>query len=215
MIIDTHIHESKYSSDSKMTLEEVIEQAKKIGLDGICITDHDNDFIREEAKEVAKKMNFTVIVGAEILTHEGDVLVFGMDKLPDKKIHAWELTDMVHEKGGIAISAHPFRNNNRGLGENIRRTKYLNAIETFNGSTLPHHNLQGFTLAVELGIPSVGASDAHIIDKIGTYATRFLTDIKDEKDFIQAIKDGNFHPVMKTEEGFKDIDLYMGYNKKL
>jgi histidinol phosphatase-like PHP family hydrolase len=76
MLIDMHLHENKYSSDSKINLQQIIDKAKELGLDGICITDHDNNFIRDEIDEYSKKNNILIISGAEVLTQEGDILTF-------------------------------------------------------------------------------------------------------------------------------------------
>ena len=38
MIIDMHMHEMRYSGDSFLRLENMVEIAKRRGLDGICIT---------------------------------------------------------------------------------------------------------------------------------------------------------------------------------
>ncbi|NMA51466.1 MAG: PHP domain-containing protein, partial [Peptococcaceae bacterium] len=79
MIIDTHIHERKYSLDSLVSLEEIVDQARLIGLDGICITDHESNEIKEEARLLSQKTGFLIITGAEVLTWEGDVTVFGLE----------------------------------------------------------------------------------------------------------------------------------------
>lgn len=42
MLIDMHMHEMRYSGDSFLKLEIMVELAKARGLDAICITDHDN-----------------------------------------------------------------------------------------------------------------------------------------------------------------------------
>jgi hypothetical protein len=47
MIIDTHVHEGKYSSDSFIDFKEAIELAKLMGLDGLCITNNDNNYLRK------------------------------------------------------------------------------------------------------------------------------------------------------------------------
>ena len=39
---------------------------KTFGLDGICITDHGNNFIQDEIEEYSKKNNFLIIAGDEI-----------------------------------------------------------------------------------------------------------------------------------------------------
>ncbi len=211
MIIDTHLHESKYSSDSFLSLTEAIETAKSLGLDGICVTNHDNNYLKNDIGSSKKIDDILVIVGSEILTFEGDILVFGLDNIPQDMIHAEELLKIVEKNNGIAICAHPFRNNNRGLGEHIRVVKNnLHGIEAFNGSTLPHHNLYAYALATELGIPCLGAGDAHVSKQVGKYATHFNHSIRDEKDFVQAIKTKDFYPVIRKNEAYKKIDIYHG-----
>lgn len=209
MIIDTHLHESKYSFDSFLSLAEAIENAKSLGLEGICVTNHDNNYLKEEIGSSKKIDDILVIVGAEILTFEGDILVFGLDDIPKDMVHAEELLEIVKRNNGVAICAHPFRNNNRGLGEYIRVVKdNLHGIEAFNGSTLPHHNLYAYALATELGIPCLGAGDAHVSKQVGKYATCFNNSIRDEKDFIEAIKIKDFYPVISKNGIYEKIDIY-------
>ncbi|WP_142412844.1 PHP domain-containing protein [Hathewaya massiliensis] len=209
MLIDTHLHESKYSPDSFISLDEAIATAKEIGLQGICITDHESNELRREIAPSFKKDGILVIVGAEFLTFEGDILVFGLENLPDKKIHAKELLEEVQKVGGVAISAHPYRNNNRGLGDNIRNVhNLLSGVEVFNGSTSPHANLYAYALATELNLGCFGAGDAHVTEKIGSYATLFNGNIRDEKDFIEAVKTGNFCPVKRKNNTFEKINIF-------
>lgn len=207
MIIDTHIHENKYSFDSFIDFEKSIAKAKEMNLDGICITNHDNNTLRKEIGDFSIIDGITVIVGTEILTHEGDILVFGLDELPEGMIYAEELLDLVRKNNGAAIAAHPYRNNNRGLENNLYRVGHLlDGIEAFNGSTYSHHNLFAYAVATELGIPAFGASDAHEIDRIGKYATKFHSQIKSYRDFIEAIKSKNLHPVMNINGQYVDFD---------
>ncbi len=208
MIIDTHMHEKTYSSDSFMSLAEIVERAKKIGLDGVCITDHESNSIRDQALAYSKETGFLILVGAEILTHEGDITVFGLDDLPTEKLHAQQLIDITLKAGGVAMSAHPFRQNNRGMGHDIRKVQGLSGIEAFNGSTPMHHNLHAYSLAAELNIPTFGASDAHVVEKIGKYATVFPGSIRDTQDFIEAVKQGGTCPAIYTDAGFQRLNPY-------
>ncbi len=209
MIIDTHVHENKYSFDSFIDFKESIELAKLIGLDGMCITNHDNNNLRNDIGDSANINGVLVIVGAEVLTHEGDILVFGVKDIPQHKMSAEELLTIVKKHNGAAIAAHPFRNNNRGIGDSMRKVSHLlSGVESFNGSTLSYHNLQSYALSTELNLPSLGASDAHIMEKLGTYATKFNSSIRDHKDFIEALKTGDFHPVMKKDNTFISIDYF-------
>lgn len=207
MIIDTHIHENKYSFDSFIDLKEGIDTAKLMGLDGICITNHDNNNLRNELGDYIKINGVLVIVGAEILTHQGDILVFGLKDIPKEMMNAGDLLRLVKKHKGVAIAAHPFRNNNRGLENHLHEVAdLLDGVESFNGSTYSYHNLYAYATATELGLPSLGASDAHVMDKIGRYSTKFYDTIRDDKDFIEAIKSKNFHPVMRKDGQFVNLD---------
>lgn len=209
MIIDTHIHESKYSFDSIIDFQKLTKLSKKLGLDGICITNHENNHLRNDIGDSAKINDVLIIVGAEVLTHEGDILVFGVKDIPEYKMSAEELLNIVKKNNGAAIAAHPFRNNNRGIGNNMKRlSPLLTGVESFNGSTLAHHNLQSYALSSELNLPSLGASDAHKLEKVGTYATKFYDNVRDHKDFVEALKTANFHPVIKKDNAFSFIDHY-------
>ncbi|WP_236860080.1 PHP-associated domain-containing protein [Candidatus Formimonas warabiya] len=203
MIIDTHLHESKYSLDSSVSLEEIVSRAREMGLDGVCITDHESNEITDEAKRLSKETGFLILVGAEILTYEGDMTVFGLAGLPQEKMHACELIELVSQNKGVAISSHPYRQNNRGMGDHIRDLRNLWAVEAFNGSTEFSHNMRAYHLSRELNLPCLGGSDAHLRHKVGRFATVFPDGIRDERDFIEAVVAKEVFPV--TFEGGRFI----------
>ncbi len=171
MFVDFHIHESTYSSDSEMTLKEIVDEAKQIGLDGICITDHDSMGLKDFAIKYSKEISFPIFVGVEYLTLQGDIVAFGIDKLPEPNLNAQEFIDYVNKCGGVCIAAHPFRNNNRGLGENLLTVNGLTGIEVLNGSTSKEANKKALEYCLELGLQPIGASDAHNVIQLGRYAT--------------------------------------------
>ncbi len=190
MLIDTHLHEKKFSADSFISLEEIVRKARELGLDGICITDHESSAIRTEAAALSQNTGFLIITGAEVLTLEGDMTVFGLHRLPEKMVHARELIRMTEAAGGVAICSHPYRQNNRGMGDFIRELPVVRGIEAFNASTPKHHNLRAFDLSLELNVAALGASDAHVIEQVGKFATCMPDWVKDEAGFIQAVKKG-------------------------
>ncbi|AKL94579.1 metal-dependent phosphoesterase PHP family [Clostridium aceticum] len=205
MFIDIHIHEKTYSNDSHIALDEIIDRAKEMGLDGICITDHDSNDLMDKAHNIAKKRDFLIIVGAEILTYEGDMLVFGLDHLPKEKLHADELLKLVEKSKGVAISAHPFRPSNRATGNYNRSLRGFRGIEAFNGTTKSQYNTLAYYLAQELNLPALGGSDAHHIHQIGQCATLFPDGIRDEKDLIQAIVSREVSPIIYRNNTFQSI----------
>jgi 3',5'-nucleoside bisphosphate phosphatase len=62
--MDTHMHSK--ASDGMWTPSEVVENAKKRGLDIIALTDHDTTYGVKEAMEKAKEIGMKVIPGIEI-----------------------------------------------------------------------------------------------------------------------------------------------------
>ena len=208
MLIDTHLHEKKFSGDSFISLEEIIGQAGKLGLDGICITDHESSAIRAEAEALSQKTGFLIIIGAEVQTLQGDMTVFGLPRLPEKMVHARELVLMTEAAGGVTICSHPFRQNNRSMGDSIRGLPLVWGIEAFNGSAPKHHNLQAFDLSMELNVAALGASDAHSIEQVGKFATWMPDWVQDESSFIQAVKNSLTMPAAYENGSY---EIFRGY----
>ena len=134
MFIDLHMHECTYSKDSHLKLEEIVELAKKRGLGAVCITDHDDMGLKEYAAEYSEKTGFPIFVGIEFFSLQGDIVAFGIEEYPKERVNAQEFIDLVKAQGGICFSAHPFRNNNRGLEENLKIVHGLDGVEVLNGS---------------------------------------------------------------------------------
>jgi len=199
MLIDLHLHTSEFSPCSKVSLEEIISEAIRKGLDGICITDHDNMLVKR-AIEGKPLKDLLIVVGIEVLTTEGDILVFGVDDLPKEKVSALELTNHVLQRGGITIAAHPFRNNDRGVKRGIKNLPALNIVEGYNGNTSLDNNLKAVEIAKEVNKPIVSSSDAHTVERVGCYATSFDIKISTEKQLIEELSKGNFKPMIYDYE---------------
>lgn len=195
MLIDMHMHEKTFSLDSELSLEEIVNEAVKKGLEGICITDHDSMGIREYAKWYEKKRNFPIFVGTEYYSLQGDIVAFGADHVPEERISAGEFIKMVKRQGGITIAAHPFRHNNRGLKEHVAEVAGLDAVEVLNGSTFPRDNQHALEYARSYGLKTVGASDCHVLDKVGIYASYFPKEIRDERELIEVFRKEEIIPV--------------------
>ena len=162
MFIDMHMHEMRNSSDSFLLLEQMVELAKVRGLGAICITDHDNMNGKEFIEEYSRKVGFPIFVGIEFFSLQGDIVAFGITDYPKERIPAQEFIDLVQSQGGMCFSAHPFRNNNRGLEENLDIVTGLDGIEVLNGSTLFEANKKAGDYAKRLGNACVGSSDCHV-----------------------------------------------------
>ena len=199
MFIDLHMHEKNFSLDSRISLDEIVEYAKKRGLDAVCITDHDSMGLREYAEEYSKKTGFPVFVGIEYYSLQGDILAFGINDYPKERVSAQEFIDYVHERGGVVISAHPFRHNRRGLEQNLDTLKGVDAIEILNGSTLADATMKAVEYAKKHGFAITGGSDCHYPETIGICATYFPRDIKTLEDLVEAIRNHECRPAFNQD----------------
>lgn len=136
MFIDTHMHEMTYSPDSFLELEEMVRIGKEKGLGALCITDHDSMGLKDYAAEYTARTGFPIFVGIEFYSLQGDIVAFGIEDYPKERIPAQDFIDLVKAQGGVCFAAHPFRNNNRGLEENLAVVRGLDGVEVLNGSNI-------------------------------------------------------------------------------
>lgn len=213
MFIDMHMHESTYSKDSLLKLEQMADLARQRGLDAICITDHDDMGLKEYAELYSSKTGYPIFVGIEYYSLQGDIVAFGINDYPRERVSAQEFIDMVKAQGGICFAAHPFRNNNRGLEEKLLTVRGLDGVEVLNGSTLPEDNQKAADYARALKLVTVGASDCHIPEKLGIFATYFPEDVRTMEEFIHVFKSGRCRPSYYWDGEYRIWDMNAAIHK--
>lgn len=214
MNIDLHVHTADYSPCSILDLESAILRAKEIGLQGLCITDHESNAIADKASKLARTHHFFILVGMEVLTRQGDLLVFGLEETPPGQVEAGFLLKQINQCRGVAISAHPFRDNGRGMGELVRQYPQLGGVEVFNGRTSLNDNYRALRLARLLKLNTVGGSDAHRLDEVGRYATAFPDGIRDLQDFREAFLSRQVFPLKLQNHVYEEVG-YDGCEKEI
>lgn len=205
MLIDTHLHTSEHSLDSHLPVRQAIARARAMGLDGLCLTDHDTMGWRDGVDALRRETGFPLFPGMEYLTTDGDFVVFGLEHVPYPRLSARALLELVDAVGGVAVACHPYRNNGRGVGDRLLSLPGMFGVECFNGSTSPGHNLQALAAARARGLPMLGAGDAHLERKVGTFATRVGRPVRDVPELIRAVRAGDVSPVVYEEDRFVDV----------
>ena len=214
MIIDIHTHTYPTSDDSLLNPEQLIEEAKRIGLDGVCITDHDGFWDPKEVVELSRVHNFLVLPGCEVTTEEGHLLVYGLSKYVFGMHRAALVKNLVDQAGGAIAVAHPYRRTYRQhsddnpaayyemLDRATRNTVFplSDAVEVFNGRGSKQENAFAHEIAKRFGIPGTGASDAHRLEDLGTFATEFHRPVRCLEDLIRELKAGRFSPVVLDKQ---------------
>lgn len=170
-----HNH-TKYSQCSNLEPEMLLKLAKKKGMNGIAVTDHNTIKGALKAKKINKEKDFEVIIGDEINTNYGDALAFYIQE-EIKSRELFSVIDEIKAQDGIIAIAHPFRtsiNPSLKFTYPIEKIKNkIDAIECFNARTLPGNNIKAQVLAKKLDIAGIGGSDAHFKFEIGKAYTIF------------------------------------------
>ena len=175
---DLHIH-SQYSPDSSSSIQDILKVAKKKGLDGIAITDHDSLWGYMRAKEIVKKFGLQLIPGYELMTNQGELLILGTEELIQQTLNIQEVLKIAYDLGAVVIAPHPFDPIRNGLGELLDYLK-IDGIEVINGHSL--NNKRAKLYAEKNNLGQTGGSDAHHHLEVGDAWTEC------EGDVLKSIK---------------------------
>ncbi len=185
MRFDLHIH-STYS-DGRADVKEIIKAAKRRGLDGIALTDHDTmkgipaarRYIRDQ------KLDLMLIPGVEVTTSEGHLLVLGTEAPPQRKRSPEETIETAHDLGGIADVPHPYHPFRHALG----RIPDADAVEVYNSKHL--FGLANGRARIEARrrkLSMVAGSDSHYAETVGLGVTEI--EAEDVEGVLEAIRQG-------------------------
>lgn len=184
-VIDMHLHTQDFSPDSVLRPKQILN-ALSPKITGIVITDH-NVFNSNSYDILIHKYDIEIFKGAEVSSMEGDILVYGTTNIPASGLSAAKTIDLIHQTGGIAIAAHPFRI--LGLEDHIYDLD-LDGIE-INGSATKSENDLAQKAATMMNLPTIGGSDAHRIEQLNTYCTLFQKPVKSIQNIVTEIQRGN------------------------
>ena len=205
--IDLHAHTVQGSECSVMKPEELIERAALVGLDGICITEHDNIRRSPELEERARERGLLLFYGVEANTDHGEVLAFGPIEYTEGFHELSRLRQAVDDTGGAIIAAHPFRREFSPFysGGGVTRPtleeacarpimEMVDSLEVINGASTEEECEFGRQVAENLGLGMAGGSDAHSTDGIGICVTVFERPITNWVEFLEELRAGRYKP---------------------
>ena len=210
MIIDIHTHTYPGSDDSLLTPEQLVAEAKRLGLDGVCITEHDGFWAAEDIDRLSRTFDFPIFPGCEVTTEDGHLLVYGLRKYIFGMHRSSFVKRLVDEAGGAIVVAHPYRRTfrpdesetpegyDRMLDRACRNDAFSlsDAVEVLNGRGSERENEFSHRIADRLGMQGTGASDAHRLGDLGTFATEFERPVRTLEDFISELRAGRFRSVV-------------------
>ena len=160
-----HTH---FSPDCDVTPERLVARCGKVGLDCIAVTDHNSI---EGALAVQRIAPFTVIIGEEVGTSEGEVTGLFLTEPVPRGLPPVETARRIKYQGGLVSLPHPF---DRFRREVLSKTAleallaYADIVEVFNSrNNLSADDRKAEEFAAEHGLLTSGVSDAHTTFELG------------------------------------------------
>jgi predicted metal-dependent phosphoesterase TrpH len=177
---DLHLH-THYSADACSSPEAMVEAAKRRGLSGIALTDHNTceaveyltrkGLIRPDGQPVE---GFLIVPGVEVSTADGHLLCLGTTLPYMKGKPAAEVVAAIREREGVAVAPHPYDRFRAGIREEVLDELDLAALETFNAAvSLKSFNTEASAYAARRGLAATAGSDAHHASAAGISSTAY------------------------------------------
>ncbi|MBN2224897.1 MAG: PHP domain-containing protein [Deltaproteobacteria bacterium] len=197
---DLHVHTSIGSPCAFYDPLDIPRYAQAAGLTGVVITEHNFGWAENALGPAAydnlgggfSERGLLMLVGMEVSTTEGDVLVYPPDiagligALPGGfgrlDFTVDEVMAAADRLGALAVLAHP----------HTYPKTMPHAIERFNGARGAFYN--------PYGVPEVGGSDAHFPWGVGAAYTEFEQEIANIEDLICLVKEGKCRPGRRRDE---------------
>jgi len=191
MKIDLHVHAIERSRCAVDGEEEMIRAAVGYGLDGLAITDHNVYIPAERVEELNRQFApFRLFQGIEVTTAEReDIVVLGVFE-PKLEKTGWkyaDLHDLVRERDGFLILAHPFR----------YRPEVRIDVEAYPPDAIEISfsvsNQDGIAELLQLcGARAIANSDGHRVAHVGMYYSYLHRVPEDAADLIAILKAGEY-----------------------
>ena len=189
MKLDLHLH-TMHSGDAINSPEWIMRMARRRGLDGVAVTDHNTASGWKGMQEAAKKHGMALILGEEIKVTQngrkaGEIIgLFLSEEI--KRGDAWDVIDRIRQQDGIVVVVHPF-DRIKGFTNLESFQGKIDAIEAFN-ARLPSEviNEVAQRFAERTGVGMTGGSDAHVPWEVGLACT--TAEVSDLEEFRKALK---------------------------
>jgi predicted metal-dependent phosphoesterase TrpH len=150
-----------------MGLKAIVQLARKRGLDGIAVTDHNTIKGGVEAKQYETD-DLKIIIGSEIMTERGEVTGLFLTREVVARDFRSVVAD-IKSQDGVVVIPHPFdRLRKSAFHPRAEDAELIDAIEVFNARCVfPGDNRRAAEFAAAHNLAVVAGSDAHYGNEVG------------------------------------------------
>lgn len=214
---ETHLHTAPVSKCARAGVRESLLFYKRLGYDGVFITNHFldgnvnidktlsyetkldfyvSDYYR--AKEESEKIGIKVFFGVELSYHGTDFLIYGLPpewyyKHPEiMTLSKKEELALMRSEGAFTVQAHPFRE--KSYLDHIRLfPRSVDAVEVENSGNSDFENEMADLYAERYGLPKVAGTDNHSAYRPHICGVECEEPIETESDYGRFVLGGLAH----------------------
>ncbi len=213
-----HVHTLKGAADSSLSPQQLTDEARRIGLTGVNLSEHDRVWEQRDIDEFRRESGLFVSRGMEVSTDHGHIIAIGLDRYYPGIRYAEELSRIARDTGAFLIAAHPFRHffyasrrgNDRRLPADITPEEavekmpiltLVDEMEVANGGNNDLENQFALRVAPLVGMRGIGASDCHSINGVGCCATVFEEELRDQTHMLELLRAKRFYAAVGLNVG--------------
>lgn len=187
LVGDFHMHTS-HSRDSLMSPDRLVRQAIQEGLTCVAVTDHNTINGALAVKELSPP--FTVIVGEEVKSRQGDIIGLFLEKTIPGGLDAVDTVRCIKEQGGLVCIPHPFDRFRNSVIEQealVEVLPHVDMVEVFNSrTTLLRDSTKAGVFAKEHKKLATAGSDAHTSVELGHVRVE-LPEFHNSEEFLHSL----------------------------
>ena len=213
MRIDLHCH-TLYSGDSLSTMDQLLRQMDRCGLDMVAVTDHNT---LAGALEFHARAPDRFLVGEEIKTRRGELLALFLTEEVPAGLSLRETIARVRAQGGLVGVPHPLDHlRDEAIGRAALEEIHaeLDFVEVFNARVIyPADNRLAQELASAWGLPGSAGSDAHAPFELGRAYVE-LPAFDSAESFLVGLAQGQIHGRLSSP-AVHFVSTYAKWRKRL
>ncbi len=185
--LDLHVH-TRCSSDAFTDPDVIARIARKRGLDGIAVTEHD-------LPSSYRSNEILVVPGIEVSSREGHIVALGAYEGVPKGLSADQTIELLRGQNCVIVVPHPYDILSPSV-DPLRLRNRVDGIETVNSSMIPFWfaKRKSEKAARALGVSMVAGSDSHIPSTIGDSYTLLEVSSPTVEGVLESIRLGKTTP---------------------
>jgi hypothetical protein len=214
MLIDLHAR-TRATVPGGHEARKIISAARRAGLDGVAFVDRLHSSHARELTAVGEEENFPVFIGVEIPALTGRFLCFGPEVDPFFQREEWRqlmaisvnptvkrVIDLFENIGGAVVAAQPYaREDGTRLGDKLVLYDRLSGVEVFSPQCRHIERVLAMEAGVKMGLPlAAGSETGRSLGDVGQAATLFSSRIQTQREFVEALRSGEFWAVDLTDQ---------------